>query len=199
MIAFDNKYSYFVFFAKIFLPISALLILSTLFLLVKFSDSSQIVSISDIGTDHDIANQQITSPIYSGLTDDGSILEFSSRTISPGILNPKKVYAKDVVAKITTPNGSIYEVYSNKGSYNDKTSTVDLKKNVVVHMPEGYKIFTDNLSTHVKKTLLESPTPIIAESPLGTLKAGNMLIIEKNNQHLLIFKKGVTLQTKVPG
>lgn len=199
MIAFDNKYSYFVFFAKIFLPISALLILSTLFLLVKFSNTSQIVSISDIGTDRDIANQQITSPIYSGLTDDGSILEFSSRTISPGILNPKKVFAKGVVAKITTPNGSIYEVYSNKGSYNDKTSTVDLKKNVVVHMPEGYKIFTDNLSTHVKKTLLESPTPIIAESPLGTLKAGNMLIIEKNNQHLLIFKKGVTLQTKVPG
>ena len=199
MIAFDNKYSYFVFFAKIFLPISALLILSTLFLLVKFSDSSQIVSISDIGTDRDIANQKITSPIYSGLTDDASILEFSSRTISPGILNSKKVYAKDVVAKITTPNGSIYEVYSKKGSYNDKTSTVDLKKDVIVHMPEGYKIFTDNLSTHIKKTLLESPTPIVAESPLGILKAGNMLIIEKNNQHLLIFKKGVTLKTKIPG
>ena len=72
MLSFDNRYSYFVFIAKIFLPISALVILSVLFLFARFSDSSQIVSISNIGTDRDVENQKITSPIYSGLTDDGS-------------------------------------------------------------------------------------------------------------------------------
>ena len=91
--------------------------------------------------------------------------------------------------------GNLYEIHSDKGSYNDNTSTVDLKTNVVVIMPEGYKIYTENLSTHVKKTMLHSPSPILAESPIGTLNAGNMSLIEKNNQHLLIFKKGVKLNT----
>lgn len=195
MATYDNRYSYFVFIAKIFLPVSALIILSTLFLLARFSDSSQIVAISEIGTERDTGNQKITSPIYSGLTDDGSVLEFSSGSLAPSIFNPKKVFAKKVFAKITTLEGNLYEIHSDKGSYNDNTSTVDLKTNVVVIMPEGYKIYTENLSTHVKKTMLHSPSPILAESPIGTLNAGNMSLIEKNNQHLLIFKKGVKLNT----
>ena len=197
MLSFDNRYSYFVFIAKIFLPISALIILSTLFLLARFSDSSQIVAISEIGTDRETGSQKITAPIYSGLTDDGSILEFSSGSLAPSILSPKKVFAKKVLAKITTSKGIVYEISSDKGSYNDNTSTVDLKTNVVVVMPEGYKIYTENLSTHVKKTMLHSPSPILAEGLIGTLNAGNMSLIEKNNQHLLIFKKGVKLNTTI--
>jgi lipopolysaccharide export system protein LptC len=197
MLTYDNRYSYFVFIAKIFLPISALIILSTLFLLARFSDSSQIVAISEIGTDRETGSQKITAPIYSGLTDDGSILEFSSGSLAPSILSPKKVFAKKVLAKITTSKGIVYEISSDKGSYNDNTSTVDLKTNVVVVMPEGYKIYTENLSTHVKKTMLHSPSPILAEGLIGTLNAGNMSLIEKNNQHLLIFKKGVKLNTTI--
>ena len=149
MLSFDNRYSYFVFIAKIFFPISALVILSTLFLFARFSDSPQLVSISDIGTDRDVANQKITSPIYSGLTDDGSILEFSMATLSPGILNPKKVSAKKVSAKITTQSGIIYKISADKGTFNDNTSTVNLKENVIVQTPKDYKIYTKNLSTHV--------------------------------------------------
>lgn len=197
MLSYDNRYSYFVFIAKIFLPVSALIILSTLFLLARFSDSSQIVAISEIGTDRETDNQKITSPIYSGLTDDGSILEFSSGSLAPSILNPKKVFAKTVFAKITTSTGRVYEIYSDKGSYNDNKSTVDLKANVIVNMPDGYKIYTDNLSTHVKKTMLYSPSPILAINPIGTINAGNMYLTKKNNQHLLIFEKGVKLITTI--
>ncbi len=195
MLSFDNRYSYFVFIAKIFFPISALVILSTLFLFARFSDSPQLVSISDIGTDRDVANQKITSPIYSGLTDDGSILEFSMATLSPGILNPKKVSAKKVSAKITTQSGVIYKISADKGTFNDNTSTVNLKKNVVVQTPKDYKIYTENLSTHVKKTMLYSPSSVLVESPIGKLIAGNMSLTEKNGESLLIFKKGVTLET----
>ena len=195
MLSFDNRYSYFVFIAKIFFPISALVILSTLFLFARFSDSPQLVSISDIGTDRDVANQKITSPIYSGLTDDGSILEFSMATLSPGILNPKKVSAKKVSAKITTQSGIIYKISADKGTFNDNTSTVNLKKNVVVQTPKDYKIYTENLSTHVKKTKLYSPSSVLVKSPIGKLIAGNMSLTEKNGESLLIFKKGVTLET----
>ena len=195
MLSFDNRYSYFVFIAKIFFPISALVILSTLFLFARFSDSPQLVSFSDIGTDRDVANQKITSPIYSGLTDDGSILEFSMATLSPGILNPKKVSAKKVSAKITTQSGIIYKISADKGTFNDNTSTVNLKKNVVVQTPKDYKIYTENLSTHVKKTKLYSPSSVLVKSPIGKLIAGNMSLTEKNGESLLIFKKGVTLET----
>lgn len=195
MLSFDNRYSYFVFIAKIFFPISALVILSTLFLFARFSDSPQLVSISDIGTDRDVANQKITSPIYSGLTDDGSILEFSMATLSPGILNPKKVSAKKVSAKITTQSGIIYKISADKGTFNDNTSTVNLKENVIVQTPKDYKIYTENLSTHVKKTKLYSPSSVLVQSPIGKLIAGNMSLTEKNGESLLIFKKGVTLET----
>lgn len=195
MLSFDNRYSYFVFIAKIFFPISALVILSTLFLFARFSDSPQLVSISDIGTDRDVANQKITSPIYSGLTDDGSILEFSMATLSPGILNPKKVSAKKVSAKITTQSGIIYKISADKGTFNDNTSTVNLKENVIVQTPKNYKIYTENLSTHVKKTQLYSPSSVLVQSPIGKLIAGNMSLTEKNGESLLIFKKGVTLET----
>ena len=194
MLSFDNRYSYFVFIAKIFLPISALVILSVLFLFARFSDSSQIVSISNIGTDRDVENQKITSPIYSGLTDDGSILEFSMETISPGLLNPKKVSAEKVSAKITTQSGMIYQISADKGTFDDNTSTVNLKESVVVQTPKDYTIYTEKLLTHVKKTMLYSPSSVLVESPIGKLSAGNMSLIEKNDGSLLIFKKGVTLE-----
>ena len=54
--------------------------------------------------------------------------------------------------------------------------------------------FLQKLLTHVKKTMLYSPSSVLVESPIGSLIAGNMSLIEKNDGSLLIFKKGVTLE-----
>ena len=116
-------------------------------------------------------------------------------TLSPSMLNPKKVSAKKVSAKITTQSGVIYKISADKGTFNDNTSTVNLKKNVIVQTPKDYKIYTENLSTHVKKTKLYSPSSFLVQSPIGKLIAGNMSLTEKNGESLLIFKKGVTLET----
>ena len=115
-------------------------------------------------------------------------------TISPGLLNPKKVSAEKVSAKITTQSGMIYQISADKGTFDDNTSTVNLKESVVVQTPKDYTIYTEKLLTHVKKTMLYSPSSVLVESPIGKLLAGNMSLIEKNDGSLLIFKKGVTLE-----
>jgi len=195
MLAFDNKYSHFVFLAKIFLPILALLLLSSVFLLSKYAETEKIIAITSIGSNVSSSNQKISSPIYSGLTEDGSELSFSSQSISPSLLNPKVILANTVLARLETSLGKVYNVSAKKGRYNENTSTVDLSGNVIVQISDGYRFYTNQLSTHVKKTLITSPGSITGDGPLGFIEAGQMVISQIKNKHLLTFKNGVKLTT----
>lgn len=198
MSVYDNSYSRFVSLAKIVLPLTALALLSTLFLVARTVDPSKSIPFAEVDVQELAREQRISSPNYSGVTREGSAISIAAASARPDPANGSRVAATDLQARLETGDGGRYDLSSNSGEIDTDAGRAVLVGSVVVTTPTGYRITTEKLTTALKQTKLESVGDVQAVGPAGTLNAGQMVLTraEEGNEasgYLLVFKKGVKL------
>lgn len=196
MHAYDNNYSRFVAYTKVILPIIALGILSTLFLLSRDIDTSQSMPFADIDINELAREQRIGAPNYAGVTADGSAISITAASATPAADNPRIVTATNMTTIIEDASGARFDISSKTGVIDSEKKLVTLSGGVQILTSSGYIIHTDGLSAALDETSLTTNGPITAVGPLGTLNAGQMVLSAQNKtdqSHLLVFKGGVKL------
>ena len=182
------------------LPLAALALLSTVFLLARNIDPTQAIPFAEIDVEELAREQRISAPNYAGVTEDGAAISVTASTARPDPDSPERVDATDLEAELITATGARYQLSSQRGEIDSGADMAYLQGGVVVTTSSGYRITSDAMSTSLSRTLLESEGPVQADGPAGRLDAGSMSLAplpdaegDDSANHLLVFNKGVKL------
>ena len=90
---------------KVVLPLTALALLSTLFLVSKRIDPEAAIPYADVDVEARMKEPRITKPAYAGTTTDGSALVMQASEARPATTPGAPSTAADITARLTTPDG----------------------------------------------------------------------------------------------
>lgn len=196
MATFDNSYSRLVAWLKILLPLVALAILSTIFLVSRTINPLQTLPYSKVDIDEIAQDQRVGNPNYSGVTQSGAAVTLSAESIRPNLSDQNIIFAKLLKGKIETTNGTIINLFSKDGTFDSDLETVDLTGSVLLTTSSGYDLHTDHLNGHLDASELNTNGPVQMNGPSGHIEAGKMsLTLEHAGKdqegYVLVFTEGV--------
>lgn len=186
------SYSRVVAWLKILLPLSALALLSTLFLFSRSIDPEQSIPFADVDVKQLAREPRITAPEFSGMTADGAAITISASTAKADPTNLETATIDRLVAEFQTPDGAEVTAQADQGAIED-ARVARLAGNVHIQTSSGYRISTEELVSDLDKTLITSGGAVVASGPLGEIKAGQMIVSLQNQTgtSMLVFKNGI--------
>lgn len=179
---------------KVLLPLSALGILSTLFLLARNITPTAEIPFAEGEVATRVADQQITSPYFSGVTSAGDEILVSAQTTSLGSEdNPAK--AIGLKARIDSKDGVQFNLTSDTGTMALDKDILTFEGNVRIVSSDGYVLTTQTLNASMTEVAGSTPGPVEGTGPLGRLNAGKMELSAQfeGGPLYLLFKNGVKL------
>jgi lipopolysaccharide export system protein LptC len=189
----SDSHSRIVFWLKITLPLLALGILSTLFLVSRNIGGDGIIPFSDVDLDALAREQQLTAPEYSAMTSDGAALTIRSLSARP---EGGGAVATDIAATYAQDGGLTIALKAAQGSFDPAAGTLNFGGGVRVETSAGYVLLTEGIVGRLDRTSVTSPGKLTATAPFGRIEAGAMhldLADMPGGDTILVFNKGVRL------
>jgi lipopolysaccharide export system protein LptC len=180
---------------KVALPLSALAILSTLFLVARRIDPEAALPYAEVDVEDLAREPRMTAPTYAGTTSDGSALTLSAdeaRPSSEGV----SAAAAGLKLALDTPDGARTELLAGSAVMSDETREVILSGGVTVTTSSGYRLETAEMAAKLDRTGLESRAPVEATGPAGDIRADGMVLSQDARTpgaYVLVFKGAVRL------
>ncbi|KIN62751.1 LptC domain containing protein [Sulfitobacter noctilucicola] len=183
-----DRYSRFVGWLKVLLPLLALGLLSTLFLLSRAIDTETVIPFADKEIQDRLRDQQVTGPVYQSVTANGDQISFAAQKLTTPQGQTDGNEAEEIEINMELASGSTLMVTADRGVLDISQDTADLSGDVVITTSTGYRIESQKLTTLMSTTQVTSPGPVHADGPIGTLDAGAMTLnpaIDDEPAHLV--------------
>lgn len=181
---------------KIVLPLVALVILSTLFLVARVIDPEQAIPYADVDVAERLREPRMTEPTYAGVTDDGAALTLVAEEARPDASDPQSGEATALVGTLETPDGRKTALTAQKARLDGAARRIDLSGGVQIVSPAGWRVESETMSAMMDVTEVTSTTPVRAEGPAGVVTADGMRLTspdETKGRYLLVFNGNVKL------
>jgi len=179
---------------KVLLPLVALALLSTLFLLARTTDPDLAIRYSDVDVSELSKDQQVTGPAYAGITRDGSSISVTARTVKPQEGDPQKLDAAAVSGRFELRSGTSADMTAPAAVIDTQSDLARFLGGVTILSSEGYRFETETLLASLGLTDVRAETAVRATGPLGTLDAGSMRITQDDDGgYVVVFSDGVRL------
>ncbi|GHF65685.1 hypothetical protein [Seohaeicola zhoushanensis] len=189
-----DLYSRMVAFFKVLLPLLALAILATLFLISRGVNFDAKIPFAENEVADRLRTQQITAPFFSGTTPNGDEVTVRARIARPGTTGAP-AEAEEVQAKMTRSSGEVVTLDSNAARVDIEEDMATFTGEVKIETSTGFTLNTEVLNTSLHGVSGSAPGPVSGVGPFGTLNAGQMEFGPKNEGEpvQLLFKQGVKL------
>lgn len=191
----DNPYSRLVAWMKILLPMAALILLSTLFLISNTVDPSKSIPVAQIDLEKRAHEQGATNPTFTGVTNDGDEVSFRAVHARQDTDDPDHLMARSVEARFHLSSGTIIDISAETADMHQTRFTARLDGNVNVTTTTGYHMTTETLNARIDRLEAETAGHVSGTAPAGQLEAGRMILKsgEESGTAQLIFTDGVKL------
>lgn len=193
MAAYDNRHSRVVARLKVLLPVTALAILSTLFLLSDQRGDPRNLPYSQTEIDRIVQDRQVQAPDYAGLTADGSAITLRATTATPDPTDARRMTATDAVATLETPGGGLLNLTATRAILDSGAGTLRLEDGVRIRSNAGYELETQALEAGLDLTHVASDGAVLGRGPVGTLRAGLLELRDDAGDYRLWFTDGVKM------
>ncbi len=189
----DNFHSRLVAWAKMILPLGALALLSTLFLLARRPAEQPNIPFAEI--EAMARDQRITAPKFSGLTEDGAIIVISARSAQPDMTRPDTVSVDTMAFRMDNPDGSYVTVTATRGEVDGRSRIARFLGLARVETSTGYEMETNGLIAELDTGLVTSDGLLEIRAPFGELTAGKVTfqLSQDNTGQQILFTDGVRL------
>jgi lipopolysaccharide export system protein LptC len=180
---------------KVGLPLAALAILSTLFLLADRIDPNAAIPYAEVDVEDLARDPRMSAPTYAGTTSDGTGITVSAIEARPAADGTNAV-ADGISALIETPDGARIDIAATRVELDEGAKKIVLEGGVTLMTSTGYAIRTEGLSARLDRTGMESTSPVQVTAPMGQLDAEGFSLQQDANDpsaYLLVFKGGVKL------
>lgn len=192
MDTYDNRYSNFVSWTKILLPLAGIVLLSTLFLFARPQGGDGTIPFAEL---EEIAREpRIAAPNFSGVTSDGSIFAISAATARP-LEGQAGLTIETLTASIDAADGTRIDISAGTGMVNTSEQTATMGGLARLTSSSGYVMETTGLMADLETGRVESTGPLEARAPYGALTAGHLVIEtpEGGAGQQMVFNDGVRL------
>lgn len=182
--------------ARVILPLAALGLLSSLFLLTRSPNPDGAIPYAAADVQLLAREQRLTAPRFAGMSSDGASFSVSADLARPDPIDPRIMSADALSVAIDGLAGdNRLFVQAKRGQVDTGAQRLQLAENVTVRSSLGISIKADQLMADVGNMVIFVPTPLTGISPLGNLTAGSMRLMRdpETGQQLLLFQDGVTL------
>ncbi len=190
-----NAHSRWVGALKVALPMAALGVLSTLFLLARSPDPDAALPYAKVDIADMLRDPRLTAPTYSGVTREGDEVIFSARTAHPAGAAGTGARAVAPVLRLIAAQGAETRAVANEAHVDPGAQVLVLQGAVRLDTPTGYWLESDALRASLDRSRLESPGPVTALGPQGRIAAGGFTLTRGSapGQEVLVFNGGVKL------
>lgn len=180
---------------KIILPLTALGLLSTLFLISQSVDPTKSIPVVKLDLEQRAQDQGATNAAFAGVTRGGDEIMITAEAARPVTDTPNLIKATDVKTELRLMSGTIVMIVSNTADMNQSENSATLIGGVKIQTTTNYRIETQRLDAQFENLLLETPGTVAAQGPLGDITAGRMVLSsdELTNSAHLLFTGGVKL------
>jgi lipopolysaccharide export system protein LptC len=198
---YGDSHSRAVVWAKIVLPLAALGLLSTLFLVSERIDPAEPIPYSDVEVAELAREPRLTAPQFAGVTQDGTALTASAAAARPDASNsadPAAEFgasASDLRVQLQTAAGFSADITAGSGRFDPAAGQMTLAGTVAIRTSTGYSIETAALEISTDRTRMSAAQAVAVIAPFGKLDAGSMLMQSTTSEapHVLVFNDGVKL------
>lgn len=202
MAAQGDTYSRVVGWLKIILPLTALAILSTLFLVARTIDPADSIPFADVNIEELVSGQRISNPNYAGVTADGAAVRLAAKVAWPDPENPGRILGSQVDAGITLRDGMDIAIAAATVFLDQTDRHAGLRGDVVLTTSEGYRLRTEALDMALQTTRVSSDSETVVSAGFGTLSAGAFVLNgdgTTEKPYRVHFKDGVRLLYRPEG
>ncbi len=180
---------------KIALPLTALVILSTLFLLADKIDPEDALPYAEVDVEDLAREPRMTLPSYAGTTSDGAAVSLTAEAAMPGTAD-RGAEALNVRLELATPDGATTDLSAASAVMDPAGRVIVLSGGVTLTTSQGYTLETSEIRASLDRSSLEAPSGISAVTPAGNLTSNSMTLsqdIHTPDSYLMIFKGDVRL------
>jgi lipopolysaccharide export system protein LptC len=185
---------------KVALPLMALAILATLFLLGDRIDPGAALPYSEVDLEARAREPRMTAPSYAGTTSDGASLTLTASEARPGAEGPAD--AQDLLLELATPDGGTTTLRAATAVMDEAARQLLLSGGVTVTTGTGYRLETAEMTAELDRSGLESRVEVTATGPAGDIRSDGMTLrqdILTPGAYVLVFKGGVRLVYRPEG
>lgn len=180
---------------KVALPLLALAILSTLFLVADRIDPEDALPYAEVDVQDRAREPRMTAPSYAGTTSDGAALTLSAEVARPAS-DQTEARARGLRLDLVTPDGATTELRAETALMDETARLLVLSGGVTVTTGTGYMLETAEIAARLDRSGLESRGEVTATGPVGEIRADGMRLDQDNQTpgaYLLVFNGGVRL------
>jgi lipopolysaccharide export system protein LptC len=180
---------------KVALPLLALAVLATLFLLADRIDPEAALPYAEVDVADRAEEPRMTSPSYAGTTTDGASLALTADEARPAAPDAP-AQATGLVLVLETPDGRRTELRSAVAKIDQAAQQVILSGGVTISTETGYRMEIPEVLARMDRSGLESRGAVTATGPAGNLQSGGMTLsqdLEAPGAYVLVFNQGVRL------
>ena len=191
----NNLHSTLVAWLKILLPLAALAILSTLFLVSRQINPEDAIPYATVNIADRLRDPRLTNASFDTVTQDGAAVSLQAKDAAPGVSGtPNAGKADGLSGQIDTPDGVVTHLAGAEARLDQQQRTVLVSGGVTVDTSSGYHLATQQLTLALDRTRLESGGPVTGHLPIGNITAGKMLLTRnESGKYVMSFTAGVQL------
>jgi len=180
---------------KILLPLAALSLLSTVFLISETVDPSKSIPIAQVDLEKRAEDPGFTNPVLAGVTDKGDEIRISAAIARPGGTGLDRPTADHMVVLSRRRSSTTVTIRAARAEVTPKTVSAELHGGVRITTSTGYVIETDRLEARFDTLRVSTSHPLSARGRFGELSAGGLLLHDETNRGAmeLLFTGGVKL------
>ena len=171
-----RRYSAAVRWAKIVLPVAAVVILALIFLTGRERGG-----ITDLLTPQEIARLgaglRLDNPRFVGVTEAGAPYSLSARAALPDAAMPEEIGLDAPEGEITLPGGRVLSGTSTDGVLLRSAERLTLTGSVVLESSDGYRFETEELAVDFGERRAHAPAPVRGEGPEGWIEAERFRLV----------------------
>lgn len=199
-----DRHSRLVGWLKVALPLGALALLSTLFLLADRIDPSAAIPYAEVDVEALARDPRMTAPSYAGTTSDGTAISLTAAAARPAT-GERTAAAEGVTATLDMPDGGRAEIAAAEAQIDTARGEVRLAGGVTMTTSSGYTLAAPGLTAALDRSHLASTGPVTATGPMGQIAAQGFTLDRQEaadrqetgetgeNPYLLVFSGGVKL------
>ncbi|WP_283176278.1 LPS export ABC transporter periplasmic protein LptC [Gemmobacter sp. 24YEA27] len=192
-----DRHSRLVGWLKVALPLSALALLSTLFLLADRIDPTAAIRYAEVDVEDLVRDPRMTAPTYAGTTSDGSAITMTASAARPAT-GTRTAGASDVVVRLDMPGGGSTDIRAKDAELDTGTDQLRLSGGVEIDTSSGFHIVTERLTTALDRSGAASDSAVTASGPQVTIDADSFTLTQQSDTgaaspYLLVFSGSVKL------
>lgn len=167
------SYSRVVRWLKVGLPLLALALLSSIFLIPRQHEFDGGIVYSSADLLRLGEGMSVARPRIEGSTVEGEPFVVEAESATPDGPDPERVDLREVRAEFTQAEGREIRVSAAAGALQPKAQLLSLSGDVRLETSDGYVVETARVETNLGEGEAQAPGPVVVRGPQGEIEAGS--------------------------